>query len=237
VLPNINGGDPAQYFYIAASILGANISPYLLFFYSSGGQEKGWTKAMLRPNYLIAIVGMGFGAVCAVSIIVVCAVVLQPRGIQVHGLQTVALGLVEAFGIWGVYLFAATLFITCFAAATEVAIATAFMVTQVMGWKYGQGKKPADAPAFNLVFLVYVIGATLLIGLTGINPLGLIIVAVTLTALILPIIVVPFLAIMNDPMYLADQTNGPVGNAAVLLVVAIAFGLSATSIPLTLLGA
>lgn len=77
----------------------------------------------------------------------------------------------------------------------------------------------------------------LLIGLTGINPLGLIIVAVTLTALILPIIVVPFLAIMNDPMYLADQTNGPAGNAAVLLVVAIAFVLSATSVPLTLLGA
>ena len=143
VFPSISGGGSvAEYFYVAAAILGAIISPYLLHFYSSGGREEGWTRRMVRSNRVIAIVGMGFGSVAAVSIILVSAVALQPLGIQVDQLQTVGLGLVAAFGLWGVYLFAATLFICCFGAAVEVALALSFEVTQVMGWKYGEGKKP-----------------------------------------------------------------------------------------------
>lgn len=234
ILPSI-GGSPAEYFYIAAAILGAIISPYLLFFYSSGGEEEGWTRNMVRSNRVLAIVGMGFGSISAISIIVVSAVALRPLGIQVDQLQTVGLGLVRAFGIWGVYLFAATLFICCFGAAAEVALALSFEITQVMGWKYGEEKKPKGAAIFNLVFLVYIVGGTLLVGLSGIDPLQLTIFSMIFTALVLPLVIVPFLAVMNDPAYLRDQTNGWFSNVAVVLITALAFVLSATAIPLTLL--
>jgi Mn2+/Fe2+ NRAMP family transporter len=236
VLPSIGGGgSPTEYFYLAAAILGAIISPYLLFFYSSGGREEGWTRRMVRSNRVIAIVGMGFGSVSAISIILVSAVALQPLGIQVDQLQTVGLGLVAAFGIWGVYLFAATLFICCFGAAAEVALALSFEITQIMGWKYGEGRKPREASIFNLVFTLYIVASTLLIGLTGMDPLQLTLFSMIFTALVLPVVVVPFLAIMNDRAYLRDQTNGWFSNAAVLLIVVIAFVLSATSVPLTIL--
>jgi Mn2+/Fe2+ NRAMP family transporter len=235
VLPSIGGGSPVDYFYIAAGILGAIISPYLLFFYSSGGREEGWTRKMVRSNRVIAVVGMGFGSVSAISIILVSAVALKPLGIQVGQLQTVTLGLVEAFGMWGVYLFAATLFICCFGAATEIALALSFEVTQIMGWKYGEDGKPKEAAVFNLIFLVYIVGSTLLIGLTGMDPLQLTIFSVVFTALVLPAVVVPFLAVMNDPTYLQDQTNGLFSNVAVGLIVLLTFVLSAVSIPLTIL--
>jgi Mn2+/Fe2+ NRAMP family transporter len=235
VLPSIGSGSPVDYFYIAAGILGAIISPYLLFFYSSGSQEEGWTRRMVRSNRVIAVMGMGFGSVSAISIILVSAVALKPLGIQVGQLQTVALGLVKAFGIWGVYLFAATLFICCFGAATEIALAISFEVTQIMGWKYGEDRKPRDAAVFNLIFLVYIVGSTLLIGLTGMDPLQLTIFSVVFTALVLPAVVVPFLVVMNDPTYLEDQTNGLFSNVAVLLIVLLTFVLSAVSIPLTIL--
>jgi Mn2+/Fe2+ NRAMP family transporter len=135
VLPSIgSGGSVVEYFYIAAGILGAIISPYLLFFYSSGGREEGWTRRSIRSNRFIAIVGMGFGSLSAISIILVSPVALKPLGIQVAQLQTVALGLVEAFGMWGVYLFAATLFICCFGAAAEVALALSYEITQMRSW-------------------------------------------------------------------------------------------------------
>jgi Mn2+/Fe2+ NRAMP family transporter len=235
VLPSIGSGSPVDYFYIAAGILGAIISPYLLFFYSSGSQEEGWTRRMVRSNRVIAVVGMGFGSVSAISIILVSAVALKPLGIQVGQLQTVGLGLVKAFGIWGVYLFAATLFICCFGAAAEIALALSFEVTQIMGWKYGEDRKPREAAVFNLIFLVYIVGSTLLIGLTGMDPLQLTIFSVVFTALVLPAVVVPFLAVMNDPTYLEDQTNGLFSNVAVLLIVLLTFVLSAVSIPLTIL--
>jgi hypothetical protein len=77
---------------------------------------------------------MGFGSLSAISIILVSPVALKPLGIQVAQLQTVALGLVEAFGMWGVYLFAATLFICCFGAAAEVALALSYEITQMRSW-------------------------------------------------------------------------------------------------------
>jgi Mn2+/Fe2+ NRAMP family transporter len=232
VLPSIGGGSPIEYFYIAASILGAIVSPYLLSFYSSGGQEEGWTRRMIRSNRVISVVGMGFGSISAISIIVVSAVALKPLGIQVDQLQTVALGLVKAFGMWGVYLFAATLFICCFGAASEVALAMSYEVTQIMGWKYGEDKKPRNVAIFNLVFLAYIVACTLLIGLTGMDPLQLTIFSVVFAALILPAIVVPFLAIMNDPAYLKNRTNHWFMNAAVVFITLLAFVLSAVTIPL-----
>jgi Mn2+/Fe2+ NRAMP family transporter len=78
------------------------------------------------------------------------------------------------------------------------------------------------------------VGSTLFIGLTGIDPLQLTIFSMIFTALVLPVVVVPFLVVMNDPAYLRDQTNGWFSNAAVLLIVVIAFVLSATSVPLTI---
>ena len=236
VLPSIGGsGSPAEYFNIAASILGAIISPYLLFFYSSGSEEEGWTRKMVRSNRVIAVVGMGFGAIAAVSIILVSAVALKPLGIQAEQLQTVGLGLIKAFGIWGVYLFAATLFITCFGAAAEIALALSFEVTQIMGWKYGEDRKPKNAAIFNLIFPLYIIASTLLMGLSGIDPVQLTVYATIFTALILPLVVIPFLAVMNDRMYLRDQTNHWFANTAVLLIIVVAFVISVTSVPLTII--
>jgi Mn2+/Fe2+ NRAMP family transporter len=236
VLPSINGsGSPTEYFNIAASILGAIISPYLLFFYSSGSEEEGWTRKMIRSNRVIAVVGMGFGSITAISIILVSAAALQPLGIQAEQLQTVALGLIQAFGIWGVYLFVATLFITCFGAATEIALALSYEITQIMGWKYGEDRKPRNAAIFNLIFPVYIIGSTLLMGLSGIDPVQLTVYATIFTALVLPVVVVPFLAVMNDRTYLKDQTNHWLANSAVLIIIVLAFILSITSIPLTII--
>jgi Mn2+/Fe2+ NRAMP family transporter len=133
-----------------------------------------------------------------------------------------------------VYLFAATLFICCFGAAVEVALAMSYEVTQIMGWKYGEDKRPKEASIFNLVFLGYIIAGTLLIGLTGMDPLQLTIFSVVFAALILPAIIVPFLAIMNDPAYLKDQTNRWFMNVAVVLITLLAFVLSAATIPLML---
>lgn len=232
VLPSVSGGTTVEYFYIAAAMLGAVISPYLLFFYSSGGEEEGWTRSMVRSNRVIAVIGMAFGAVVSISIIIVSAVVLQPLGIQVDQLQTVGLGLIEAFGLWGVYLFAGTLFICSFGAAAEVALALSYEATQVMGWKYGEGKRPREAAVFNFIFTIYIVGSTLLIGVSGIDPLKLTIFSMIFTALILPLIVVPFLAVMNDPAYLRDQTNHWLTNIAVLLIIVLAFILSVTALPL-----
>jgi hypothetical protein len=57
-----------------------------------------------------------------------------------------------------------------------------------------------------------------------------------LTALSLPVTVVPLLIIMNDPVYLGDNVNHWVANAAVLLISLLACIVALVAIPLQIAG-
>ena len=75
-----------------------------------------------------------------------------------------------------------------------------------------------------------------LVIVTGIDPLKLTIFSMALTALSLPVTVVPLLVLMNDPQYLGDHTNGWMGNAAVLAVSVVACVVALVAIPLQFFG-
>src|SRR5579884_3590274 len=61
--PPVQQGQFADYLYLVAAILGSTISPYLLYFYSSGAIEEHWSGKSLLLNRVTAIVGMGFGSI------------------------------------------------------------------------------------------------------------------------------------------------------------------------------
>src|SRR5215210_1277494 len=48
--PSLPRQDPAKYWAIAVSIVGATLSPYLFYFYSSGAVEDGWDKSYVGVN-------------------------------------------------------------------------------------------------------------------------------------------------------------------------------------------
>jgi Mn2+/Fe2+ NRAMP family transporter len=233
VEPRLGNGGTLDYFFIATGLTSAVISPYLLSFYSSGAQEEGWTRSMIRQNRFIAAFGMSLGAIMTIAIAMVCAEVLQPRGIEVNQLQTVGLPLTEAFGRSGVYLFAITLFVCCFGAAIELCLTEAFNITQQMGWKYAVDGSPREVPIFSLTYVLMPVIATIFIAAWGIDPLQLTIVTMVIIALFLPVDIIPFLIVMNDPAYLRDQTNSWIANIAVLLITLMAFVLSIIVLPLT----
>src|SRR5256714_1928114 len=235
--PGVGGsGTPLEYFFIATAIIGSVSSPYLLSFYSSGAREDGWTRGMVQSNRWITVVAMTFGAVSTLAILVVSAVALQSRGIQVDQLQTVGLTLIDAFGRWGVYLFAATLFICCYGAAIEISLTLSFEVTQMMGWRYGVNEPPREVPIFTLTYVLLISLCTVFIAGTGADPLQITLFSMVVIALILPADVLPFLIIMNDPIYLQDETNHALANAAVLGITLLAFTMSVVVLPLTLFG-
>src|SRR5207247_11321093 len=83
-VPHLPSQDRAQYGYLAVSIIGATVSPYLVSFYSSGAIEEGWKTSDLGPNRLTSVLGMSFGSMVAISAVVVSAVVVAPAGIAVE---------------------------------------------------------------------------------------------------------------------------------------------------------
>ena len=55
---------------MAVSIVGATISPYLLNFYGSGVIEEKWRESDLWINRITAYLGMGFGSVVSMGVLV-----------------------------------------------------------------------------------------------------------------------------------------------------------------------
>jgi Mn2+/Fe2+ NRAMP family transporter len=234
-LPSVPDKQPAHYGFLAVSILGATVSPYLLNFYASGAVEDKWKEGDLPMNRVIAGLGMGFGGVVSIAVLVVSALVLAPKGIRVDGYEQAALTLVPAFGSWGVPLFAASLGIGCFGAAVELALNLGYAYAQGLGWKWSKAAKPRDDARFSLVYTAVIAAATL-IALVGVDPLRLTMLSMAVTVILMPLIVLPFLVVMNDPRYVGDHANGWIGNGVVVLVTIMGALLALLAVPLQILG-
>ena len=235
LLPSLPIHDKAHYWFIAVAILGALISPYLFYFYSSGAVEDKWTVKDLGVNRVVATLGMGFGSLVSMGVLVVAALVLSPAGIQVDKYEQAALMLTKPFGYWGFLLFAASLGIACFGAALEVSLDMAYLMAQALGWNWSENQRPREDARFSLTYTICVFLSSLLM-VAGIDPLNLTIFTMALTAAILPLVIGPFLILMNDEKYLGKHCNGWISNAVVIIIIGLTFVLAIVAIPLQIIG-
>jgi len=74
------------------------------------------------------------------------------------------------------------------------------------------------------------------IGSIGFDPLRITLICVALTVVIMPLVVLPFLVLMNDKSYLHDHTNRIAGNIVVMFISLLASVLAIISIPLQIVG-
>jgi Mn2+/Fe2+ NRAMP family transporter len=236
MLPTLPEHDKAHYWFIAVSILGASISPYLFLFYSSGAIEDKWDRSYLGANRLIAGLGMGFGGTISVAVLMVAGLVFIPRGIDdVKDYHQLPLMLIPVFGLWGFILFAASLGIACLGASLEIALQQAYLVAQGFGWNWGEDLRPSENPGFTAVYTLSLIVSAIPITL-GLDPLKLTVFSMALTAASLPLAVVPFLFLMNDERYVKEFCNGKLSNAVVVFIIALGFLLAIVTIPLEIFG-
>jgi Mn2+/Fe2+ NRAMP family transporter len=235
LVPSLPADHRASYGFMAVSILGATISPYMLNFYASGAIEEEWKESDLMINRITAGFGMGFGSLVSFGVLAVAALTLQPAGIHVDGYEQVALALVPPFGRWGVPLFAAALAVGCLGAALEVAVNLAFASAQAFGWNWDKNQKPAEDARFSVVYTLAILLAVAPI-LAGVEPLRLTLVSMAITVMVLPFVVMPFLVLMNDEHYVGVHRNGWLGNAVVAFVVVMGFVLAMVAVPLEILG-
>lgn len=227
--------DATQYWYLAVSIMGGIVTPYVLYFYSSGAIEEKWDMNELGVNRGVATLGMVFGSVIAMAIMIVTAGTLQHAGISIDRYEQAPLMLVPIFGRGGVLLFAASLAIACFGAAVEAALAVSYVVAQSFGWEWGEDLSPNENARFASTYTLIIILASLLVS-TGLDPLKVTMFSMGLAVVILPLVLLPLLVIMNDERYLKDDRNGWISNSVGVVALLVAIVMSVVAIPLELLG-
>ena len=234
-LPSLPQHDAARYWFIAVSILGATISPYLFFFYSSGAIEDEWKETHVGVNRIIATGGMSFGSVISIAVLILAAMLLLPRGMKVEHYSELPALLTPIFGQTGFWLLVASLGIACLGAAMEITLQLAYLTAQGFGWNWSENQRPLDEARFSFTYTITIAIAMLPV-LFGLDPLTMTVFSMAATAATLPVSIVPFLFLMNDYSYVRIYRNGWISNAVVIVIIGLAFVLAVVTIPLQIFG-
>ena len=204
------------------------MTPYEVFFFSSGGVEERWTAKSLATMRANVLIGFPLGGLLSLAIAGCAAVVLQPRGITVDTLGETALPVVEAFGKIGLAIVVLGFVAATFGAACETGLSVGYSLAQYAGEQWGKYVRPEAAVAFHTVLVLSTMAAAAVL-MTGVDPIAVTEVSVVFSAVALPLTYFPILVVANDPDYLGAHVNGRVTNllGTIFLVIIVVAALAA----------
>jgi manganese transport protein len=224
----------ATYAYYAIALFGAAMTPYEVFFFSSGGVEEKWTQRDLGTARSNVFIGFPLGGLLSLAIAGCAAVLYLPAGIQVETLGQVALPVAVALGKLGLAIVLIGVFAATFGAALETSLSCGYTIAQYFGWQWGKFVRPREASRFHLVMIICLLLAVLTL-MTMVDPVLVTEYSVVFAAMALPLTYLPILIIANDPDYLRDRVNGRVRNFLGLTYLGLLLVASIAAIPLMII--
>ena len=232
--PSQSSEAPATYWYFAIGLFGSSMTPYEVFFFSSGAIEDKWTTKDLSQSRVNVLVGFPLGGILSIAIIACSAIVLLPQHIAVTSLSQVALPIAQAGGRIALIIVILGFVAATFGAALETTLSSGYALSQFFGWPWGKFRRPAKAARFHLVMIV-----GLLIGIgvlaTGVDPVQLTEYSVVFSAVALPLTYLPILMVANDRQYMGKLVNGRVTNFFGLIFLGIVLLASIAAIPVMII--
>jgi Mn2+/Fe2+ NRAMP family transporter len=233
-VPHLDTNDTLLYCYFAVGLLGAAMTPYEVYFYSSGGIEDGWTPKDLGLNRVNALIGYGLGGFLSFALMITGGALFLGQGIEPSSLGTIALGAGVPLGQIGLLLALVGILFAVGGASIDTLFSGAYNLAQFLGWEWGRYRTNAGAPRFTLTWMVMLVLA-LAIVMTGVDPVMLTEYAVIFSVVALPLTYLPILLVANDRAYMGKHVNGRVSNVLGAVYLVIILLVSLTAIPLMIL--
>jgi Mn2+/Fe2+ NRAMP family transporter len=228
-----DGEGHPTYWYYAIALFGAAMTPYEVFFFSSGAVEEKWSRKDLMTERLNVFVGFPLGGLLSIAIAASAALVLLPQGIEVDRLDQMALPIVLSLGKVGLAFAIVGFVAATFGAALETALSTGYTLSQYLGWSWGKFVAPAKASRFHATVMVALFAGTALI-LTTIDPIKVTEYSIVFSAVALPLTYFPILVVANDPGYMGESRNGRLSNALASAYLVLICVVALAAIPLML---
>jgi Mn2+/Fe2+ NRAMP family transporter len=233
-VPHLQTQSPLLYAYFAVGLLGAAMTPYEVYFYSSGAVEEQWGPKDLGLNKTNAMIGYGLGGFLSLTLMIVGGALFLDKGIEPEFLGSITLGAEVPLGQIGLLLALVGIVFAVGGASIDTLFSGAYNLAQFLGWEWGRYRHPSGAPRFTLTWIVLLVlglGAVM----TGVDPVQLTEYAVIFSAVALPLTYVPILLVANDRAYMREYVNGRLANVLGLIYLVVIVFISLTAIPLMIL--
>src|SRR5215218_2474358 len=199
------------------AVIGTTISPYMQVYVQSSVVEKGVTPDDYSKTKLDVWVGTIFAILIVFFIVVSTAATLHKAGIQVSSAADAAHALRPLAGRYAQTLFGVGLLGASMLAAGVLPLATAYSISEALGFEKGVSRSFREAPIFlgTFTFLVAV-GAAIAI-VPNLPLIRVLLVTQVINGLLLPVVLFAVLRLVNDREVMGRHVNGPIYNIAAWL--------------------
>jgi Mn2+/Fe2+ NRAMP family transporter len=221
----------STYAYYAVALFGAAMTPYEVFFFSSGGVEEHWDAKELATMRANVLIGFPLGGALSLSIAASAWLVLGPLDISVDTLGQVALPVAAALGKVGLAVAIVGFVAATFGAACETGLSVAYSVGQYFGAQWGKFVRPREAVTFHAVLMLSTLLATAFL-MTAVDPILVTEASVVFSAVALPLTYFPILVVANDPDYMGTYVNGRLANVLAVIYLGVIAVAAVAAIPL-----
>jgi Mn2+/Fe2+ NRAMP family transporter len=214
------------YLFTLVAIIGTTISPYMQVFVQSSVVEKGVTTENYAMTRTDVYVGTVFAMAIAFFIVVSTAATLHRFGIQIDSAQDAAVALEPLAGRYAGVLFATGLFGASMLAAGVLPLATAYSISEALGFEKGVSRSFREAPIFLGIFTFLVVVGAVIAMIPGLPLFRVLLVTQVINGLLLPVILIAVLRLVNNRELMGAHVNGTVYNIAAWLTTIVVSALS-----------
>jgi Mn2+/Fe2+ NRAMP family transporter len=210
---------------VLVALIGTTITPYMQLFVQSTVVEKGVTPRNYKYTRFDTVFGAIFSNVIAVAIIIATAATLHVRNIRIETAADAARALEPVAGPAATILFAVGLFGASMLAAGVLPLATAYSVTESLGYEKGVSLTFREAPVFLGLFTALIVIGAIVAIIPGLPLFAVLILVQILNGAVLPLLLVFVVRLASNKDIMGQYAIGPVYRVlawASVVVIAVA---------------
>jgi NRAMP (natural resistance-associated macrophage protein)-like metal ion transporter len=214
------------FLFTIVAVVGTTISPYMQVYVQSSVVEKGVTTDDYSRTRTDVWLGTIFAILVVFFIVVSTAATLHRAGIPISSAEDAARALRPLAGKYAETLFAVGLFGASMLAAGVLPLATAYSITEALGFEKGVSRSFKEAPIFLGIFTFLIaVGAAIAV-IPNLPLFRVLLVTQVINGLLLPVVLFSVLKLVNNRELMGVHVNGRLYNLAAWLTAIVVTGIS-----------
>ena len=214
------------FIFTLVAVIGTTISPYMQVYVQSSVVDKGVTLDSYPETKADVWVGNIFSSLIVFFIVVSTAATLHRAGIQITTAAEAAQALRPLAGRYAQTLFGVGLFGASMLAAGVLPLATAYSISEALGFEKGVSRSFREAPIFLGTFTFLVAFGAAIAVIPNLPLIRVLLVTQVINGLLLPVVLFAILRLVNNRELMGAQVNGPLYNVAAWATAIIVTALS-----------
>jgi len=196
------------YLFTVMAMIGTTITPFMQVYVQSAVVERGMDKEDLPLARADVVIGTLFACLISAFIVICTAATLHLNGITtIESAATAAESLAPIAGVYAKYLFGVGLLGAAMLAMGVLPLATAYSVSEALGFEKGISRSFREAPIFIGIFSALIVIGAVVALIPGIPQIRLLLFTQTLNGLLLPIILVAVVSLASKKEIMGEHRN------------------------------